>query len=135
MDNIDIIEHFGDMVAPIETITCRSARNINPLTYLRDFYCNMFIHDIIEDTLASDKYPLSSSLNYDLSPSFKASVLNVSTHYVPQFYHHSVKHPKWCDAMRLELQAMEQNNPWSVVPLPSDKQSTCRRWIYKIKFT
>ena len=35
--------------------------------------------------------------------------------------------------MAEELQAMDLNNAWTVVPLPSGKQPIGCRWIYKIK--
>lgn len=35
--------------------------------------------------------------------------------------------------MQEELQAMENNNPWSVVKLPAGKQTIGSRWIYKVK--
>lgn len=35
--------------------------------------------------------------------------------------------------MNAELEAMEANKTWSVVPIPSNKQSIGRRWVYKIK--
>lgn len=36
--------------------------------------------------------------------------------------------------MNEELDAMEANNTWSVVPLPLGKQYICCRWIYKVKY-
>ena len=36
--------------------------------------------------------------------------------------------------MKDELDAMEANHTWSVVPLPPGKHSTGCRWVYKIKY-
>ncbi|XP_073017888.1 uncharacterized protein [Primulina eburnea] len=38
-------------------------------------------------------------------------------------------------AMRDELDAMEANHTWSVVPIPTGKQAIGFRWVYKIKYT
>ena len=35
--------------------------------------------------------------------------------------------------MKAELEAMESNQTWSVVPLPPGKQSIGCKWVYKIK--
>ncbi|XP_070679109.1 uncharacterized mitochondrial protein AtMg00810-like [Malus domestica] len=42
--------------------------------------------------------------------------------------------PKWQDSMTQELQALNDNQTWSVVDLPKGKKAVGSRWIYKIKF-
>lgn len=36
--------------------------------------------------------------------------------------------------MKAELDAMESNSTWTIVPLPDGKYSIDCRWIYKIKY-
>ena len=36
--------------------------------------------------------------------------------------------------MRVELEAMEANQTWSIVPLPPGKHTRGCKWMYKIKF-
>ncbi|GJW23479.1 retrovirus-related pol polyprotein from transposon RE1 [Tanacetum coccineum] len=43
------------------------------------------------------------------------------------------KHPKWIEAIKLEIQALEKNNTWKLVPLPASKTAIGNKWVYKIK--
>lgn len=73
-------------------------------------------------------------MSYDkISPEFRSFVLNVSSSYESQFYHEVVPHTQLRDAMSVELQAMEVNHTWFVVPLHKYQHSIGCKWIYKIK--
>lgn len=69
-------------------------------------------------------YPLNDYISYDsFSHSYKNFVLNISSQFEPQSFHRAAKIDSWKAAMRDELNAMEANNSWSVVPLLFGKQS------------
>ncbi|RVW16107.1 Retrovirus-related Pol polyprotein from transposon RE2 [Vitis vinifera] len=44
------------------------------------------------------------------------------------------KAPKWQEAMHFEIQALEENNTWSLTPLPASKKPIGCKWLYKIKY-
>jgi len=39
----------------------------------------------------------------------------------PRFFHKAVQDPKWREAMLKEIEALEENNTWSVESLPSGR--------------
>ena len=57
----------------------------------------------------------------------------MSTLKEPTFYHEVVIHDDWKRAMEVELKAMEANHTWSIVPVPTGKNTVGCRWIYNIK--
>ncbi|GMI89664.1 cysteine-rich RLK (RECEPTOR-like protein kinase) 8 [Hibiscus trionum] len=89
-------------------------------SYLQHYQCNSAISTqcySIENHLSSAK----------ISPFYSAFLANVSSTYEPSFYHQAVQYPEWRATMRAtmndELQAMENNKTWSIVPLPEGKQA------------
>ena len=85
--------------------------------------------------MSTQPYPLSKYLSYaSLSPTYKHLILNVSSHFEPQYYHQAMHFPQWRVAMKDELTTMELNHIWTVVLLPHRKHSIGCKWIFKIKY-
>ena len=54
----------------------------------------------------------------------------------PQTIHEALKGsngPKWKQAVRSELESIENNNVWEIVDRPKDKKVIGTRWVFKIK--
>ncbi|XP_019238315.1 PREDICTED: uncharacterized protein LOC109218405 [Nicotiana attenuata] len=64
-----------------------------------------------------------------------AYITQLSTEIDPSSYHEAAKDAKWIDAMKVEIQALEDNKTWEVVPLPPNKRAIRCKWVYKIKYT
>ena len=99
----------------------RSSRVTKPHSYLRDFPCHLALHDYQSPSSSQHKqsYPLSQILSYEsLSSTYKHFLLNVSSNFEPQYYHQAVQFLQWCEAIKVELDAIELNNTWSVTTLP-----------------
>ncbi|XP_019460075.1 PREDICTED: uncharacterized protein LOC109359834 [Lupinus angustifolius] len=60
--------------------------------------------------------------------------LSITTYDEPKTYHRAIKSKDWIQAMRNELPALEQNNTWTSMTLPSDKKAIGCKWVYKLKY-
>lgn len=115
----------------VDVLPRRSARSTKTPSYLQDYHCGLLYYDSLP---AKVKFPLQDFLSYDrLSSRYKAFSLAVSSTAEPRFYHEAVPFAHWRDAMNSELQAMEDNKTWTVVPLPCTHHSIGCKWVYKIK--
>ncbi|TYK18103.1 Cysteine-rich RLK (receptor-like protein kinase) 8 [Cucumis melo var. makuwa] len=116
-----------------ETTIRRSTRITKPPSYLQAYHCSLLTTQS-PPTQKSTKYPMNQYLSYQaLFPTYKYSILQTSTKKEQSFYHEAVVSQEWCEAMKAELEAMETNQTWSIVPLPKGKNSIGCRWVYKIK--
>ena len=52
----------------------------------------------------------------------------------PTTYAEAAKKECWRDAMRKEIQALEENGTWTLVDLPPGKKAIGSKWVYKIKY-
>jgi hypothetical protein len=81
------------------------------------------------------RYPLSHYLSYSrISSTHCAFLANITAHKEPQSYDQAVHDPQWQAAMNTELEALQQNNTWSLVPLPPGHKPIGCKWVYKIKY-
>ncbi|KAL0392864.1 UNVERIFIED_CONTAM: hypothetical protein Sradi_2509200 [Sesamum radiatum] len=46
-------------------------------------------------------------------------------------YVEAVQHSKWREAMRYEIQALENNSTWKLAPLPVSKTPISCKWVFK----
>ncbi|XP_014503350.1 uncharacterized protein LOC106763698 [Vigna radiata var. radiata] len=114
------------------------------LSVLRIFGCLCYANTIIshrkkfDDRVIPDtfvRYPISNYLHYNrLSPTFKHTILSISSNVEPTCYSAASKQPQWVKAMHAELDALQANNTWEITTLPPNKTAIGCRWIYKIKY-
>ena len=79
-------------------------------------------------------HPISSFCTYNqlfsLSCSFIASLDSIS---LPNTFQQPLSHPGWCSAMIEEMDALNGNDTWNLVHLPTVKKSIGCRWVFVVK--
>lgn len=81
----------------------------------------------------SSRYPLELGL-HGVSSSHSAFLSKILTETEPRNFVEANQSPKWRQAMHDELQALDENKTWSIVPLPKGQKLIGARWIYKLKY-
>jgi hypothetical protein len=51
----------------------------------------------------------------------------------PKFFYEDNNHDDWIRAMNEELDQIEKNNTWELVPRPEDKNLIRSKWVFKNK--
>ncbi|KAJ9540324.1 hypothetical protein OSB04_026830 [Centaurea solstitialis] len=89
----------------------------------------------IANSGTSTVYPLSNFVSYNkFSSTHKACLAAITSHDEPKYYHQAVKNDQWREAMKQEIQALEESKTWTLEPLPPGKKAIDSKWVYKIKY-
>jgi hypothetical protein len=128
------VDNVSDSDLPLR----QSSRIKRKPSYLQDFPCQLATSSLSSPThspsTSGNPFALSSILSYNkLSPSYKHYVLSVSSSIEPKYYHEAVQHSCWRDAMQAEIKALEDNDTWTLMPLPPTKTPIGYKWVFKIK--
>ncbi|KAK2433017.1 putative mitochondrial protein [Trifolium repens] len=80
-------------------------------------------------------YPLSNYLSFkNCSPAHRAFLTNLNTTSTPTTLSEAFSDRKWKLAMDLEMEALEKNNTWELVILPTGKKPVGCKWVFTIKY-
>jgi len=85
---------------------------------------------------SSPTYPMASYVSLaNLSASHKSFLTTLDHSQDPCTFAEAVLDPNWCEAMNLELRALEDNGTWEITSLPQRKIVIgCKKWLYTTKF-
>ncbi|XP_075097846.1 uncharacterized protein LOC142175166 [Nicotiana tabacum] len=107
----------------------RSGRTSKPPIWLKDYVT-------LSQGKANCSYPLSACVSYEnISDSYAKALSSYSAVVEPQSYAEAVKDPKWIEAIKAEISALEENHTWSIVELPTRKVPIGCKWVFKVKYT
>ena len=87
------------------------------------------------DQQSSTVCPLANFVSYEkFSDSHKAFLAAITSNDEPNSFNQAVQNPNWRNAMKKEIQALEENGTWTIQELPSGKRAIDSKWVYKIKY-
>ena len=110
----------------------QSTRSKKPPAYLADYHCPTIA---LSNTTHTTPYPLISYMSYaNCSNPHTAFSLSISGTIDPTSFKEANQLECWQNAMLAELEALDKNKTWSLVPLPPDKKAVGCRWVYRTKF-
>ncbi|KAM1894532.1 hypothetical protein ACFX13_043426 [Malus domestica] len=86
------------------------------------------------DMHAKAKYPINNYVStHRLSKSYASYICQLSSVSIPTKLQDTLSDPKWVNAMQVEMEALEKNSTWDLVPLPNGKKAVGCRWVFTIK--
>ncbi|KAK0578568.1 hypothetical protein LWI29_012561 [Acer saccharum] len=119
----------------------RSVRSRQPPSYLKNYHCPTLPHvaNLVQSdskvTKVSTSYPMALYVsNSNLSLSHKVFLSKVCSTVEPKSFSQAIKYPHWRAAMTTEIEALEKNNTWNLVSLPSSNKPIVCKWVFKVKY-
>lgn len=81
------------------------------------------------------RYPVANYVSMkDLSEPLKKFANELSSHSVPSNVEEAIEDPRWVQAMNEEMEALNKNATWTLVPLPKGKKPVGCKWVFSIKY-
>jgi len=83
----------------------------------------------------STVHPLAHYISFDkFSESHKVFLAAINSHDEPKTFYQASQDDNWKEAMKKEIQALEQNGTWVLQELPPGKKAIQSKWVYKVKY-
>ena len=88
------------------------------------------------DPEAKTKYPINNYVSsHRLTESYAFTVNQLSIVSIPSNVQDALADPKWRKAMNEEMEALQKNATWELIPLPKGMKPIRCRWVFTVKLT
>lgn len=112
--------------SPSPPVATDSARRVSkPSSHLQDYHC--YAMD------SSTEHPISNVVSYAELSDYMIFINAVHSIAEPSTYAQARKFREWCEAMGIEITALEDNDTWLICSLPAGKKAVGCKWVYKVK--
>ena len=61
-------------------------------------------------------------------------IVSLDSSSFPNTVREALSHFGWCSAKVDEMQALDDNGTWDLMPLPTGKKAISGRWVFAVKF-
>ncbi|XP_057991841.1 retrovirus-related Pol polyprotein from transposon RE1 isoform X1 [Hevea brasiliensis] len=79
-------------------------------------------------------YPIASFVSSNqLSSCSQCFVISLDSVPIPNTVGEALSHLGWCDAMKEEMEALDGNGTWELLPLPTGKKAIGCKWVFTVK--
>ncbi|KAL6337829.1 hypothetical protein AAG906_002294 [Vitis piasezkii] len=109
----------------------------SPITPINDLdnsigYTLPFRHNHFEERRS--RYPIANYVSTQGLPKpLKEFVHRLSSYHVPSTLQEALSNPKWSQAKKAKMEALEKSKTWALVPLLKGKKTVGCRWVFSIK--
>ncbi|XP_075103728.1 uncharacterized protein LOC142178296 [Nicotiana tabacum] len=111
--NITHVQSISQQTSTEEFLR-KSSRDKRPPLWMNDFVSLNIQQD--------NPYALSKFISYEnISPTYQSFI--AASYFIsePTNYHEAIKDPRWINAMKAKIEALENNHTWDIVALPEGK--------------
>ncbi|CAH9071582.1 unnamed protein product [Cuscuta epithymum] len=114
----------------------RGMRSKRPSVLLRDYVAHLSPSPSSpSDSSSGTRYPISHYVSCDkYSTRHRMFLGAILAGQEPRSFREAMTDDGWRAAMQNEIQALEHNHTWDMVPLPHNKKALGCKWVYKIKY-
>jgi hypothetical protein len=143
-ETIEVVDQGGrlDCQQSVQTdeLLGRGHRIKKPSTRLKDHVTHTATVSLstsspLHSKSSGTRYPIAHFVNCDkFSVQHRAFLAAITAGHEPNSFVEAVKDEKWRNAMKEEIQALEDNGTWTTEDLPPGKKAIGCKWIYKIKY-
>lgn len=111
----------------------RSTREHHQLEWMKDYVGNLQTGNSLPYSTSVTPPTFPCIISPQLSTSYVTYMFSISIVHKPSSYKEANLQPDWVKAMQDELDALESNHIWDLVPLRVGKKIIGNKWVYKLK--